>query len=114
MAARAVGPWMTLGEGRAGGQCVQLCFGRKRPKPAQVKDGRMRLPQARIPGHWSPAGHERNRLHRDEKVEAIQNLGPQQRFTDTPVLSSVTMIWPFPSCSFSPPAALFSLSQFIF
>ena len=51
----------------------------------------MRLPQARIPGHWSPAGHERNRLHRDEKVEAIQNLGPQQRLTDTPVLSSVTM-----------------------
>ena len=39
MTARAVGPRMTPGEGRARELCVQLCFGRKHPKPAQVKDG---------------------------------------------------------------------------
>jgi len=109
VAARAVGPWMTPGEGRAREPCVQLCFGRKHPKPAQVKDGENEAASSEDSWSLEPAGHERNRLHRDEKVEAIQNLGPQQRLTDTPVLSSVTMAWPFPSCFFSPSAVLFSL-----
>lgn len=69
--------------------------------PAQVKDGRIRLPRARILVPRSPGECEGVRPQGDWKVKAVQNLGPPAKVHRSP-LSCSSGLGHFPQAPFLP------------